>query len=185
MPATGQETGLTGRPEAPSPYPFPHLVRSSADFADLSSLQRLSQGEEERLLRAPREARRHSQISVLGRKHGLFVSPRLKSQATCPAKALGFCLVWVCFLALPPASILPLLTPVPGQTLQQFFFPILTKAFLFHLFDMCTDVPSMTSVQFSRSVVSDCLRPHGTQHARPPCPSATLRACSNSCPWSR
>ena len=28
------------------------------------------------------------------------------------------------------------LTPVPGQTLQQFFFPILTKAFLFHLFDL-------------------------------------------------
>ena len=27
------------------------------------------------------------------------------------------------------------------------------------------------SVQFSRSVVSDSLRPHGLQHARPPCPS--------------
>ena len=122
MPAIGQETGLTGRPEAPSPYPFPHLVRSSADFADLSSLQRLSQGEEERLLRAPREAQRHSQISVLGRRHGLFVSPRLKSQATCPAKALGFCLVWVCFLALPPTSILPLLTPIRGP-LDSALFP--------------------------------------------------------------
>lgn len=42
------------------------------------------------------------------------MSPCLKSQATCPAKALGFCLVWVCFLALPPASIRPLLTPTPG-----------------------------------------------------------------------
>ena len=30
------------------------------------------------------------------------------------------------------------------------------------------------SVQFSRSVVSDSLRPHGLQHARPPCPSPTL-----------
>ena len=28
------------------------------------------------------------------------------------------------------------------------------------------------SVQFSRSVVSDCLQPHGLQHARPPCPSS-------------
>ena len=29
------------------------------------------------------------------------------------------------------------------------------------------------SVQFSRSVVSDSLRPHESQHARPPCPSPT------------
>ena len=38
------------------------------------------------------------------------------------------------------------------------------------------------SVQFSCSVVSDFLRPHEMQHARPPCPSPTPRACSNSCP---
>ena len=38
------------------------------------------------------------------------------------------------------------------------------------------------SVQFSRSVVSDSLRPHGLQHARPPCPSATPRVPSISCP---
>ena len=31
----------------------------------------------------------------------------------------------------------------------------------------------MRSVQFSHSVVSDSLRPHGLQHARPPCPSPT------------
>ena len=43
---------------------------------------------------------------------------------------------------------------------------------------------SQTSVQFSRSVVSDSLRPHGLQHARPPCPSPTPGACSNSCPRS-
>ena len=30
--------------------------------------------------------------------------------------------------------------------------------------------------------MSDSLRPHGLQHARLPCPSPTLRACSNSCP---
>ena len=38
------------------------------------------------------------------------------------------------------------------------------------------------SVQFSHSVVSDSLRPHGLQHARPPCPSPTPRAYSNSRP---
>ena len=41
------------------------------------------------------------------------------------------------------------------------------------------------SVQFSRSVVSNSLRPHGLQHARPPCPSPTPRVYSNSCPSSR
>ena len=35
--------------------------------------------------------------------------------------------------------------------------------------------------QFSRSVVSGSLRPHGLQHARPPCPSPTPGAYSNSC----
>ena len=39
-----------------------------------------------------------------------------------------------------------------------------------------------SSVQFSRSVVFDSLRPHGLQHARPPCPSPTPGVYSNSCP---
>ena len=33
--------------------------------------------------------------------------------------------------------------------------------------------------------MSDSLRPHQLQHARPPCPSPTPRACSNSCPSSQ
>ena len=37
-----------------------------------------------------------------------------------------------------------------------------------------------SSVQFSRSVVSDSLRPHESQHARPPCPSPTPGVYSNS-----
>ena len=41
------------------------------------------------------------------------------------------------------------------------------------------------SVQFSCSVVSNSLRPHGLQHARPPCPSPNPRAYSDSCPYSR
>ena len=40
------------------------------------------------------------------------------------------------------------------------------------------------SVQFSRSVMSDSLRPHELQHARPPCPSPTPRVHSNSRPSS-
>ena len=41
------------------------------------------------------------------------------------------------------------------------------------------------SVQFSRSVVSDSLRPHESQHARPSCPSSTPGVHSNSCLLSR
>ena len=41
------------------------------------------------------------------------------------------------------------------------------------------------SAQFSHSVVSDSLWPHGLQHTRPPCPSPTPRTYSNSCPSSR
>ena len=40
-------------------------------------------------------------------------------------------------------------------------------------------------VQFSRSVMSSCLRPHGLQHPRLPCPSPTPGAYLNSGPSSR
>ena len=40
------------------------------------------------------------------------------------------------------------------------------------------------SVQFSRSVVSDSLRPHEPQHTRPPCPSPTPRVHPNPSPSS-
>ena len=41
-----------------------------------------------------------------------------------------------------------------------------------------------SSVQFICLVMSTSLRPHGLQHARPPCPSPTPRVYSNSCPLS-
>ena len=41
------------------------------------------------------------------------------------------------------------------------------------------------SVQFSGSVVSYSLRPHESQHARPPCPSPTSGIYPNSCPSSQ
>ena len=40
-------------------------------------------------------------------------------------------------------------------------------------------------IQFSHSVVSDSLRPHEPQHARPPCPSPTPGVHPNPCPLSR
>ena len=50
------------------------------------------------------------------------------------------------------------------------------------------DVPKwfdISSVQFSRSVVSDSLRPHELQHARPPCPSPTPGVHKDSRPSSQ
>ena len=42
-----------------------------------------------------------------------------------------------------------------------------------------TNLVQFSSVQFSPSVMSDSLQPHGLQHARPPCPSPTPRPYSN------
>ena len=49
---------------------------------------------------------------------------------------------------------------------------------------LCASNLTFHQVQFSRSVMSDCLRSHGLQHARLPCPSPTLGVYSNSCPSS-
>ena len=42
-----------------------------------------------------------------------------------------------------------------------------------------------SSVQFSCSVMSGSLRPHGLQYTRPPCPSLTPKVYLNSCPLSK
>ena len=47
-----------------------------------------------------------------------------------------------------------------------------------------TNCWSLNFSQFSRLVMSDSLRPHGLQHARPPCPSPTPGVFPNSCPLS-
>ena len=47
------------------------------------------------------------------------------------------------------------------------------------------EFPTFSSVQFSHSVASNSLRPHESQHARPPCPSPTPGVHSNSCALSR
>ena len=69
---------------------------------------------------------------------------------------------------------------LPCETAILFFFLI-----YFQLKDNCFIVlwnsNCQCSVHFSHSVVSDSLRLHGLQHARPPCPSPTPGAYSNSC----
>ena len=48
-----------------------------------------------------------------------------------------------------------------------------------------SDLIWFRSVQFTRSVMSYSLQPHGLQHTRAPCPSPTPRVYSNSCPVSQ
>jgi len=55
---------------------------------------------------------------------------------------------------------------------------------LLHLLDSYSFI-QFSSVQCSRSVVSDSLRPHESQHTRPPCPSPTPRVHPDSCPLSQ
>ena len=50
--------------------------------------------------------------------------------------------------------------------------------YIYNMYDMI-----ISSVQFSCSLMSDSLWPHGLQHARPPCPSPTPGVYWNLCPW--
>ena len=49
----------------------------------------------------------------------------------------------------------------------------------------CHNYPTLCSLQFRCSVVSDSLQPRESQHTRPPCPSPTPGVYSNPCPLSR
>ena len=82
------------------------------------------------------------------------------------------------------------ITPV----LMFMILPLLSHAFLSQLFPFLYSslfTPSLLilcflhTVQFSRSVVSHSLQPHGLQHDRPPGPSLNPRVYSNSCPLSQ
>ena len=62
---------------------------------------------------------------------------------------------------------------------HSYFLAIQYDPWSFYIF------PDPYSVQFSSTVVSNSLWPHGLQHTKFPCPSLAPRACSNSCPPSR
>ena len=51
--------------------------------------------------------------------------------------------------------------------------------------NICWIIKKARSDQISRSVVSESLQPHESQHARPPCPSLIPRVHSDSCPSSQ
>ena len=64
-------------------------------------------------------------------------------------------------------------------------FPFLWRVYSYILLIFCWIVFFLISVQFSHSVVSNYLRLHESQHARPPCPSPTPGVYPNSCPSGR
>ena len=64
-------------------------------------------------------------------------------------------------------------------------FPVTTFLSKFHRLHVLLLTGFISLVQFSFSVMSDSLWPHGLQHTRLPCPSPTRGACSNSCPLNR
>ena len=67
----------------------------------------------------------------------------------------------------------------------QMYLKVESKHLLMIIGSEAPCLPGLSSVQFSHSVVSDSLQPHGLQHARPPCPSPTPGVYSNSCPLNR
>ena len=80
------------------------------------------------------------------------------------------------------------LTPHPSSALSipkdSIFTFLVFSAFVYFL--LCfLELLQFSSVQFSRSVMSDSLRPHESQHTSPLCPSQTPGVYSNSCPLSR
>ena len=82
---------------------------------------------------------------------------------------LGMVLITASFTMLQPPSIV-----LQALSLSDLFSWIYLSSPLYHHMEF----------QFSCSVMSDSLWPHGLQHARLPCPSPTPGVCSNSCPPS-
>ena len=78
----------------------------------------------------------------------------------------------------------PLLEDMWQNTLQ-FCFSFIRTHFKNDFLNNSNPIFQFSSVQFSHSVVSVFLWPHGLQYARPPCPSRTPRVYLNSCDLSQ
>ena len=96
-----------------------------------------------------------------------------------------------CLTSKPPGK--PMNTGVGSLSLLQGIFPtqesnrdvLHCRQILYQLIYQGSTYCYFSSVQFSHSVVSDSLRPHESQPARPPCPSPAPRVHSNSRPSSQ
>ena len=70
--------------------------------------------------------------------------------------------------------------PSPQHPDKSWQYWLISSSVFFSLFIFMITCCLPSFSQFSRSIMSDSLRPHGLQHARLPCPSPTARAYSNS-----
>ena len=94
----------------------------------------------------------------------------------------AFSFPWGCSSSLSPVQCLkPPSIVLPVQCLSDLIPWIYLSLPLYFTYWI---LASMVSAQFSRSVISDPLWPHGLQHDRLPCPSPTPGAYLNSCPSS-
>ena len=111
-----------------------------------------------------------------------------KDQGALGPRLFGLILChWLLISSLLPSLLLPLsISPQLSQTqvmhtLKLWVFFIFTKMQISEKDLFAFWNWSIDSVQFSHSVVSNSLRPHESQHARPPCPSPTPGVRPNSC----
>ena len=82
-------------------------------------------------------------------------------------------------------TVLHRIRPPLTKTLQITFFTLsFLKIKTISYLSLISSIVVRSSVQFSHSVMSDSLRPHETQHTRPPCPSPTPAVHSDSRPLS-
>ena len=72
-----------------------------------------------------------------------------------------------------------------GRSSEKIFFQKKDIKMVSKYMKRCPTSLIISSVQFTRSVVSNSLQPHESQHARSPCPSPTPRVHSKSCPSSQ
>jgi len=82
------------------------------------------------------------------------------------------------------AALTPPLDSVGVLHITALLHPPVSRALPWLLLPMLPHINMLNSVQFSRSVESDSLWPHGLQHASPPRPSSNPRVYLNSCPLS-
>ena len=97
-----------------------------------------------------------------------------------PCTSYYFPVCHFCNLFLSQILMLPITEPQGSISVKALF--VKHKQQIFPAVPRCSQ---FSSVQFSRSVVSNSLRPHESQHARPPCPSPTPGVHSDSRPSSQ
>ena len=83
-------------------------------------------------------------------------------------------------ISLPEMPVCQILDPLNWSTVfLSFLFVHLLNSYKISLI-----ISPILLLLFSRSIMSNSLQPHGLQHTKPPCPSPSPGACSNSCPSS-